>query len=506
MKPLLSVQFPKTGLVFGSKRLFPGLRFTWNRGEHWGILGPNGCGKSVLTQLLAGNLFRPEIEVEYGFEGPNHSDPERAIATVSLERQATLLAEMDAYVQMRWNASEEEATPTLSAWLSQDAVEDRAPYERTERPAASVRAFARRSEALVKEMKIGHLLDRHLASLSNGETRRSLLARALLADPRVLLFDAPYIGLDADSRAILSNAIDREIDGGKASVLVATVRREELPPGLTHLLELDAEGRVVSCGPARSARGAVNHHAERTQPPAGNGPTVFRQKGPAPDPRARPLVEMRDVSVAYGDHVVFGHLDWSIRTGERWLLTGPNGCGKTTLLAFIIGDHPQAYANDVRLFGRRRGTGESIWDIKKKLGWVSPELHACTDRLLPVLNVVLSGFQDTPFYTDVRTKSRIAKAREALAAVGLSGHEEEAFGALSGGAQRLVLLARAIVKKPPLLVLDEPCQNLDAKNRRRFVDLVDRLCAERPGMTLLYVTHLSDTEPRSITHRLTAKG
>ena len=225
--------------------------------------------------------------------------------------------------------------------------------------------------------------------------------------------------------------------------------------------------------------------------------------GPPPDPRARKLVEMRDVSVVYGERVVFEHLDWTVRAGERWLVAGPNGSGKTTLLAFVIGDHPQAYANDVRLFGVRRGTGESIWSIKRRIGWVSPELHACMDRGASVLDTVLSGLDDTPYLNGSRTPARVRRAREALASVGLSGAEAEPFGALSGGAQRLALLARAIVKRPPLLVLDEPCQNLDRPNRERFVALVDRLCAD-PATTLLYVTHLADTEPRCITHRLVA--
>jgi molybdate transport system ATP-binding protein len=508
-RPLVSLALPAEGLALGGRRLFPGLRFEWRRGEHWGVVGPNGCGKSVLSRLLSGALFAPEAELAYGFSGPRGADPERAVAVVSLERQAQLLAEMDAYVQMRWNASEEEATPTLGAWLSQDSVEDRLPYERVERSPREGAAFARRHERVVGEMRLGALLDRHLASLSNGETRRALLARALLAAPKLLLFDAPYVGLDAASRRILAAAVDRTVADGSSAVMLATVRREELPPGLTHLLELDAAGRVVHQGlversngrtVTRSDRQTVRPSDRQTMRPA--PPTKWVVRG-APPSSARKLVEMRDVSVVYGDRVVFEHLDWTVRAGERWLLAGPNGCGKTTLLAFVIGDHPQAYANDVRLFGVRRGTGESIWSIKRRIGWVSPELHACMDRGASVLDTVLSGLDDTPYLNGSRTPARVRRAREALAAVGLSGAEAEAFGALSGGGQRLALLARAIVKRPPLLVLDEPCQNLDRPNRERFVALVDRLCAD-PATTLLYVTHLSDTEPRCITHRLLA--
>ncbi len=506
-KPLVSLTVPPEGLPLGERRLFPGLRLVWRRGEHWGVLGPNGCGKTVLARLLSGALFHPDAEAEFGFEGPDGSDPERAVSMVSLERQAELLAEMDAYVQMRWNASEEEATPTLAAWLSQDSVEDRLPFERVERTSASVAGYARRHARIVREMRLGGLLDRHLASLSNGETRRALLARALLSSPKLLLFDAPYVGLDADSRRILSDCISRLVARDDPAVMISTVRREELPPGLTHLLELDADGRIVRQGPIDGGVPSLLPEDARPEPrtvrDAELPPTNWILTGVAPDLRAKPLIEMRNVSVVYGARTVFAGLDWTVRKGERWLLSGPNGCGKTTLLAFVIGDHPQAYANDVRLFGIRRGTGESIWSIKRRVGWVSPELHACMERTLPVLDVVLSGFTDTPFYSQGRTRSRVARARECLRTLGLADVADRAFGSLSGGEQRLALLARALVKRPPLLVLDEPCQNLDAENRERFVSLVDRIC-EDPDVTLLYVTHLSDTEPRCIDHRLTA--
>ena len=279
------------------------------------------------------------------------------------------------------------------------------------------------------------------------------------------------------------------------------------PPGRTPLAvrlapDGESDGLMVSSSHGRTA-GPSDHTTIRPSDHTTVRPTQWAASGSPPDFRARKLVEMRDVSVVYGDRVVFEHLDWTVRAGERWLVAGPNGSGKTTLLAFVIGDHPQAYANDVRLFGVRRGTGESIWSIKKRVGWVSPELHACTDRGASVLDTVLSGLDDTPFHNGARTPARVRRAREALAAVGLSGAEDAPFGALSGGEGRLALLARAIVKRPPLLVLDEPCQNLDRPNRERFVALVDRLCAD-PATTLLYVTHLADTEPRCITHRLLA--
>ena len=305
-RPLVTLKIPAEGLALGGRRLFPGLRFVWRRGEHWGVVGPNGCGKSVLARLLSGALFAPEAEIGYGFSGPRGGDPERAVAVVSLERQAQLLAEMDAYVQMRWIASEEEATPTLGAWLSQDAVEDVDPWERVEREPRAVAAFARRRGRVVREMGLGALLDRHLVSLSNGETRRALLARALLAAPRLLLFDAPYVGLDAASRRILASAVDRTVAGGASAVMLATVRREELPRGLTHILELDAEGRVVRQGPVERSNGRTVAPSDRQTGPSDRStvgpapPTRWVASGPTPDPRARKLSTGRSAPASAG--------------------------------------------------------------------------------------------------------------------------------------------------------------------------------------------------------------
>ncbi|MBR1837885.1 MAG: ATP-binding cassette domain-containing protein, partial [Kiritimatiellae bacterium] len=231
--------------------------------------------------------------------------------------------------------------------------------------------------------------------------------------------------------------------------------------------------------------------------------TRWRVVAPPADPKAPEIARFRDVGVSYGGTAVFEHLYWTLRRGERWLVSGPNGCGKTTLLAFLVGDHPQAYASDVRLFGRRRGTGESIWDVKKRIGWVSPELHACMDRTATVLETVLSGFYDSPLCLGEPSPARRRAARRELERFGLADSAGAPFGSLSWGSQRLALLARALVKKPPLLVLDEPCQNLDAANRDAFLASVDAACADG-RTTLVYVTHVADCVPRCVDRRLVA--
>jgi molybdate transport system ATP-binding protein len=222
---------------------------------------------------------------------------------------------------------------------------------------------------------------------------------------------------------------------------------------------------------------------------------------PPPPPAPPELVSLRQVRVAYGESVILTDVTWTVRAGECWALQGPNGSGKTTLLSLLNGDNPQAYANDIRLFGRPRGSGESIWDLKRRIGWVAPEMQAHYAPATACREVVASGFFDSiGLYRDPTAEQQAEVARW-LAGLGLAAHADQPFGALSAGEQRLVLFARALVKNPPLLVLDEPCVGLDPANRDRIVRLVDAL-GRQPGRALIYVTHHEEELPPAITHRL----
>ncbi len=206
---------------------------------------------------------------------------------------------------------------------------------------------------------------------------------------------------------------------------------------------------------------------------------------------------MRNVTVAYGPTTILKKINWTVRTGESWALLGPNGSGKTTLLSLILGDNPQAYRNEVFVFGKRRGTGESIWEIKQHIGWVSPELQIHFDDSTTCLEAVESGFRDTVGLFEPPTARQRRAAREWLSRFDLLRAAREPLFALSAGLQRMVLLARALVKRPKLLVLDEPCQGLDAAHRDLFVQTVDGLLRDG-SETAIYVTHRREEIPPSI--------
>jgi molybdate transport system ATP-binding protein len=227
----------------------------------------------------------------------------------------------------------------------------------------------------------------------------------------------------------------------------------------------------------------------------------------AEDPAAHApeLIGMERVTVRYGGVEALRDVSWTVRPGERWLLTGPNGAGKSTLLSLALGDNPQAYANRVRFLGVQRGAGMSIWEVKRRIGWVAPELQTTYPAETPVRAVVRSGFFDS-----AGLYRRVTPEQAALAETWLRAFEIETLAgrpmrALSSGQQRLALLARALVKHPPLLVLDEPLQGLDAPHRRRILALLDRLCALAP-LALVFVTHEAGDAPAAITHRLRLEG
>jgi molybdate transport system ATP-binding protein len=211
------------------------------------------------------------------------------------------------------------------------------------------------------------------------------------------------------------------------------------------------------------------------------------------------VIELRNVTVSHGGRTILRDVNWTVRAGERWAVLGPNGSGKTTLLSLLCGDHPQAYSNEVYLFGRRRGTGESIWDVKRNVGLVSPEFHLYFSEPLTASRAAATGFFDT--LTDRRTTpDQDAAAAGLFAAFGLTPLADRPFRQLSTGEQRLVLLARALVKRPPLLILDEPFQGLDDDTVELVRGWLDREL--RADQTLLFVSHLPGEIPACVTRTL----
>jgi molybdate transport system ATP-binding protein len=467
----------------GGSPLLDGLDWTLHRGEQWALTGPSGSGKTLLAHILLGRHFHRGRIIFHPVQPPHPDDRQttgrRHIAMIEQQhRFRGRPGATELYYQQRFNASDADQTITVTQELAEAGWTEPDP-------------------AILDLLHIRPLLQKPLIQLSNGENRRVQLVLALLEDPDLLILDNPFLGLDAEGRNTLHTIIDRLASQGIQLLLITNPH--ELPSAITHVAQL-GQGRWTFLGPK-----ADFHPPDRLQPAAATDPDLLdslrREAASANGREFDFAVRMKNVNIRYGDADILKNISWEIRKGERWSVSGPNGAGKSTLLSLITADNPQAYANEIWLFDRRRGSGESIWDIKKRIGFVSPELHLYFDYGASCWDVVASGLFDT-----IGLFRTLNSDQEALVARWLSLLSLEALGPrrlaqLSAGQQRLVLLARALIKNPPVLILDEPCQGLDEEQTARFRALVSELC-EAFGTTLIYVSHYPQELPSCIDHWL----
>jgi molybdate transport system ATP-binding protein len=350
---------------------------------------------------------------------------------------------------------------------------------------------------VTKLFGIEPLLARPMRFLSNGETRKILIARALMKKPDLLILDEPFDGLDSGSRERLGTVLRDLIRSGLHLVLV-THRKDEIISEISHVLCLK-DCRVLSQGKREQVLTCETLEA------------LFGSEDPASDSRralyadsggnSKPLVEFRNVTVRYDETVALQALNWTMRQGENWAILGPNGSGKTTLLSLIYADNLQAYCNDIRLFGKQRGSGESIWEIKQRIGHVSPHLQVRYRLDMRVFDVVVSGFFDSVGLYRRPTEQQQAAAKQWIDLLGIADLSDRIFSQLSYGERRLAIIVRALVKRPQLLALDEPCQGLDTANRRQVLAMIDRIGFSTTTQ-ILYVTHREDEMPRCISNVL----
>lgn len=487
---------------------FPRTHWTWRRGEQWAVLGPNGAGKSLFALALCGKAPLVQGEIQYHFpDNREASVPEQSIALLSPQIQRELAASESSFYQSRWHSGLSEGRRTVAQFLSQASVEDLNPFEiggHKNNP----RKFREDRRRFSRWLGIEPLFRRKLAALSNGEQRRVFLVRTLLQSPQLLILDDPFGGLDRATRSRLKTVIHRLMRNG-LPVLLTTNRPDELPPSTTHLL-LVRNHRIIAQGPRRtvlqhplaralaSSASSFLDAAKRSE----DGSPSNKQIGIS---RAEPLVELNHITVRLGNKRILDDVTWTLRRGENWALVGPNGSGKTTLLSLIQGDNPQAYALDLRLFGTRPESTRTLWQLRQQIGWLSPEFHLHYPAGWSCLDVVCSGFFNTVGLYEPCTSRQRAAARDWLRRFGLAGRAGQSFGELSLGDQRLVLLARAMVKQPKLLVLDEPCQGLDAAHRRSLVATVDKVIRQT-GANLIFVTHHIREMPPCISDVLELKS
>lgn len=415
---------------------------TVEEGEQLAIIGPNASGKTTLTDIMTGR--RPvccgSVTVNGSIRSICFTDSYGA-------------ADSSYYYQQRWNHGDiDPDTPTVGNVLESLAGD------------GAVRKG--RLEELLDSFGLKESLSQYVISLSSGELRKFQLIKILLSRTDILIIDNPFIGLDAPARQAFSLLLEKLSES--MTIILVIAREEEVPRFITHVIRMD------DMTPGEK--------------------TPWRSGVPE-------VLHFRNLTIRYGDRTIIRDLDWCVRKGEKWALTGENGSGKSLLLSLVCADNPMAYACDICLFGQRRGCGESIWEIKRRIGYVSPELHRSFKQVSTGMEIVNSGFHDTigtVFRVDEGQKSTSLEWMETF---GIAHLARKSFRQMSSGEQRLCLLARAFVKDPELLVLDEPMHGLDEPVRMKVRDIINAW-ASRPGKTLIMVTHYLEELPSCIDRRL----
>lgn len=450
-----------------------GISFSLQPDQQLAIIGHAESGKTILAKAIAGKIH---------FSGNIFTDPKSvtgALRPIELVEQRysfkNLSGISDFYYQQRFNSFDSGDAPTIFQELIKTISNSKQ---------------INNVNSVLDNLGIFHLKNSPLIQLSSGEHKRFQLAKALLNPPQLLILDNPYVGLDVLVRKKLNKILKDISEKGTQIILIPGTF--PIPDFITHIAFLENK-KLRFFGRKENLPSEDFIHSEETITfyntallPASNEDFQFET-----------IVEMKNIHLNYGNHIILKNVDWKIEAGEKWLLKGPNGAGKSSLLSLITGDHPQAYSNEIHLFGKRRGSGESIWDIKQKTGYISPELHAYFDKNITCFNAIGSGYFDTIGLFKKLSTTQYNNILQWLDFLQLSHVSKKPLHSISTGLQRMILLARALVKNPPLLVLDEPCQGLDEEQTAQFVSLIDHTCINL-NKTLIYVSHEESNIPGCI--------
>ena len=446
-------------------------------GEVWAITGANGSGKSILAEVLSGRFIAQSGEIVYHFIADikqNISDshtlwPDQYIKTIQFQSVYSLADFRQMYYQQRFNSTEAENSPSVTDLFDSESLD-----------------FLTK-QTLFSRLNIQKLLNRRLIHLSSGELRRLIIAKSLTEKPRMMIFDNPFIGLDTKARHEVDEMLT-QLGQMAVQLLFICPSVVDLPSCTTHQLHLE-KGTIQRLDTIMATKAQL--HKIKTVP-------IDWHKIPMETPTVNPeLVQMKNIDITYGETLIQQDLNWTIHKGEKWALLGPNGSGKSTLLSYIFADNPQAYAKDISLFGKKRGTGESIWDIKKRIGYTSSEMHLYYREPVSCLKVVESGFFDSIGLFRNCSSEQQAIAQYLMEQLGIAHLAGRLFLKISSGEQRIVLFARALVKNPELLILDEPFHGLDDQNKAACQAAIESFSFQ-PDKSLIFVTHQKEEIPSCI--------
>lgn len=439
------------------------------------VIGANGAGKSSLARIL---------EKGWNYMTNRISSPagKPSVKRIEFSDIHSLSGFKAEYYQQRYESMMNDEVPTVANLMRE-------------------RVNTERWQHLSHALSLKGVEDKRVNFLSSGELRKLLIINILFDLPDLLILDNPYIGLDSSSRQVLNDTI-QQISREGINVMLILCNTADIPSFTDTLITIDnfTIGKCIDYQRVTNEQTSIignlfNYTIDSS---------LLPRKTDADAPTADVVFELRHCKVRYGATTILDDVSWCVRAGECWSLTGPNGSGKSTLLSLVHADNPQGYSNDITLFNRRRGSGESIWDIKRHIGYISPEMHHYFNGSGDVATIVAQGLNDTVGLFKKLRPEQIERAAAWLEILNINHLANRLFNTLSSGEQRLVLLARTFIKHPRLLILDEPLHGLDEARKRSIRTLINHL-VKRDRLSLIYVTHYLPEIPDCVTKHFTLK-
>ncbi|HXK74916.1 MAG TPA: ATP-binding cassette domain-containing protein [Bacteroidaceae bacterium] len=442
--PLVDIQ--SAWALYADVQLTNPLTWAIYPGQQIAIYGPNASGKSNLIQLILGVHALQKGRITWYNEKGEVVPGYKQVATLCY-RDGYGGADKSYYHQQRWHSTDVEHLELVNG--------------------------------------------KPIVALSCGELRLYHLKQVLSNKPRLLVLDNPFIGLDEETRQHMDHLLTLITQEGHTQLIVLGSRWEDFPSCITHVAEVK-DRAFVACWPLDEYKLNLQ---EKVLEQIYLGNRKINNQIPFPvcsdekfQNNDEVVVSMRDVTIRYGKFTILDGLNWVVKRGIHCVLKGPNGSGKSTLISLVCADNPQGYSVDMDLFGVKRGSGESIWDIKQKIGYFSPELHRAYNKPVAAIEIVASGLHDRMGLYRAADAGQLLQAQIIMERLEIVHLRKRLFTKLSSGEQRMVLLARAFVKNPELLILDEPHHGLDQANRALVSEYI-RHFTSQPRHTLIYVSH-----------------
>lgn len=504
------VIFKDVTLLHGQKPIFKNTNWTIFKKQHWAIVGNERSGGEILAKALYQYMPTAPGKILYFFD-PKYPETGKRyfekgeVVRVSPTSYSTIIKKQAGYQQARWQSFEGSDSPTADELLTGRSIENRTQFH-TEPQKVNEEIYRKRRDKAVALLNIEYLLNRKMLYLSSGETRKVLIARALMQAPKLLILDDPCGGLDQHSRNKLMEHLNNLLmDPDGPTVVVAAPRPDDVPDKIDNFAIIK-DYRIDRTVSRKEYDNIIVAQTEKKSHKVQkyHFPKPLKQNWQTSLPKEFPLISIISANVKYGENTVLDNINWKVYPNENWAIIGSNGAGKSSLLSLVTGDCPQCHSNNIKVLGKRHGAGESIWNIRQQIGFICAESHTF-HKGWDCRSVVLSGLFGSIGLHSQPTSQQQKQADKWMQCLNIQEYVDSTFEDISLLNQRLVLLARALIKDPAILILDEICQSLSIASGKKIISILDQLCQHQPPLSIICVSHHWDELPNLLDHVLYLK-